>query len=312
MEKLKKVIIFGENPESLSDLSSAGHAVGEFVSAIVIGDRPAAERAIAGGASKVYLLTWDAQRIVEDYVPSIQKLVCQEKPDAVLVKTSLKGRLIAGRLAAALKTSVLTDTSGLWVENGALNSSRMVYGGAAFRTERAKGSVTVVLVGEGLYEPAQEDAGLKGEIVDVPFEQPSKLTKFLESRQKEGESVNLAAAKRIVCVGRGLKKQEDLTLIAEFAKAIGAEIGCTRPITEGENWLPHERYVGVSGVMTKAEVVFAIGISGQIQFTVGINTARTIIAINNDKNAPIFKSADYGIVGDLYTVVPALIARLNR
>ncbi|MDR1885850.1 MAG: FAD-binding protein [Synergistaceae bacterium] len=310
MAKLKSVFILSENPAALGQLAAAAREIGESVSAVLIG-RGQEKQVIEGGADRVYLLPEGQGQIVEDYVPSIQKLIADEKPQAVLVRTSRKGRLIAGRLAAASGTSVLADTSRLWVENDSLHSARMVYGGAAIRVERAKGPVTVALVGDGLYEPLKPDAGRKGDVVEVPFVQPARRATLVESRPKGGESVNLAAAKKIVCIGRGLAKQEDLSLIEDLAKTLGAEVGCTRPITEGVNWLPRERYIGVSGVMVKPDVAFVIGISGQIQFTVGVNTARTIIAINNDKNAPIFKSADYGIVGDLYTVVPALADKLK-
>ncbi|HBR09149.1 MAG TPA: electron transfer flavoprotein subunit alpha, partial [Clostridiales bacterium] len=124
--------------------------------------------------------------------------------------------------------------------------------------------------------------------------------------------VNLPAAKRVIGVGRGFSNEEDLELARDLAKAIGAEIGCTRPIAEESKWMPRETYIGVSGVMLKPELYFAIGLSGQVQHTVGINQSGTIIAINKDKEAPIFRYADYGIVGDLRKILPQLSGLLKK
>lgn len=110
----------------------------------------------------------------------------------------------------------------------------------------------------------------------------------------------------LVKIGRGLTKQEDLEMVYAFAAKLGAEVGCSRPIAQGENWMAISRYIGVSGVMLKPDIYVALGISGQVQHTVGVRDAKIIIAVNKDKNAPIFKQCDYGIVGDIYKVVPAL------
>jgi electron transfer flavoprotein alpha subunit len=113
-----------------------------------------------------------------------------------------------------------------------------------------------------------------------------------------------------VGVGRGVAKKEDLTLGEGLAEALGAELGCTRGIGD-YGWLSEERVIGLSGAKTKPDLYVAVGVSGQIQHTVGISSAKLIVAINKDKNAPIFRLADYGIIGDLYQVVPALIERLK-
>ncbi|MCL1848011.1 MAG: FAD-binding protein, partial [Coriobacteriia bacterium] len=120
-----------------------------------------------------------------------------------------------------------------------------------------------------------------------------------------------AAASRVVGGGRGFGAEADLGLARDLAAALGAELACSRPITESENWMARERYIGVSGAVIKPELYFAVGISGQIQHMVGVSQARTIVAINKDKNAPVFKHADVGIVGDLYDLLPALTAALS-
>ena len=128
----------------------------------------------------------------------------------------------------------------------------------------------------------------------------------MHRRSAQEERVNRTAAKRIVGVGRGVGAEEKIAALEELAEKIGAEMACSRPIAEGEKWMPKNRYLGVSGVVVKPDVYVACGISGQVQHMVGVNEARVIVAVNKDKNAPIFKHCDYGIVGDLNKVIPAL------
>jgi electron transfer flavoprotein alpha subunit len=129
--------------------------------------------------------------------------------------------------------------------------------------------------------------------------------------EKAESEINLSDAKRIIAAGRGFIAEEDLSLARDLAQRIGAEIGCTRPLTEIETWLPKELYIGVSGLMLTPELYVGIGTSGQMQHMVGVNSAKVIVAINKDKNAPIFKQTDIGLVGDLYRVLPKVNAALD-
>lgn len=123
--------------------------------------------------------------------------------------------------------------------------------------------------------------------------------------------MDLSKAKRVVGVGRGLAAQDDLKMVHELAAVLNAEVGCSRPIAEGENWMERERYIGVSGVLLKSDLYLTLGSPGRSSIWLAA-TAKVIVAINKDKNAPIFNYADYGLVGDIYKVVPALISQLNR
>jgi len=145
----------------------------------------------------------------------------------------------------------------------------------------------------------------------VPLPAPAaSAVKVVDRRAKEGEAVDLTAAPRIVGVGRGFAARDDLHLGMELADALHAELACTKSLADFE-WLPESRIVGLSGAKTKPDLYLAVGVSGQIQHTVGVSSARLIAAVNTDKEAPIFALADYGIVGDLYAVVPALVAKLQ-
>ena len=134
---------------------------------------------------------------------------------------------------------------------------------------------------------------------------------FVERRPKEGTTVNLAAAKNVVGVGRGLGSRENMKLAYGLADAIGGEVGCSRPVAEEEHWLPEDQYIGVSGVKIKPNVYITCGISGQVQHLSGCADAKILVAINKDESAPIFENCDYGMIGDAPTIMAALTERLK-
>ena len=242
--------------------------------------------------------------MVEGYTKSIVETLRAEGAKLVMVHSSVSGKLMAGKIASQLGTSALSNISEFAVEDGNVIVKHMVYGGAAVRTEKALSETVVVTVGSGVFETAEKDTARQGQVTEVAAEAEVAGIKVVEHRPKQGEVVNLGAAKRVIGVGRGFAKQEDLKMAEDIASLIGAEMACSRPIAEGEKWMSKERYIGVSGVVLKPDVYIAVGISGQIQHMVGVNQAKTLVAINKDKNAPIFKQVDIGLVGDINTVLP--------
>jgi electron transfer flavoprotein alpha subunit len=299
-----KILVFAERYNALTELCSGARKLGERVEAIVIGSPE--QQGV--NADKVWSIPAQEAAMLEDYTETLAALLQKEKPDLLLVEPTKRGKLIAGRLAAVLETSVITDVLELAPEGEA---KRMVYGGAAVRREKAVTGTAIVMAGPGVLTGEPEAAAFQGEVETLAFIKSATTIKVISKEQKPKVFVNLPSAKRLVGVGRGIAKEEDLALVRQLAEVIGAEVGCTRPIAEGEKWMPKETYIGVSGLMLAPEVYLALGISGQVQHTVGINRAKVVIAINKDKNAPIFKQADYGIVGDLYKVVPAMINQLK-
>ena len=129
---------------------------------------------------------------------------------------------------------------------------------------------------------------------------------------KEREAKDLSESRVVVCVGRGIEKKEDLAMARELAEVLGGAIGCTRPIAEEFHWLPEELCIGLSGAQVKPDLYLGIGVSGQVQHLTGIRSTKVIAAVNKDENAPIFKAADLGIIGDLYEVIPKLISELKK
>jgi electron transfer flavoprotein alpha subunit len=313
---MTEVWAFSEKPAMLAEMIGGARLLAEklntSVAAVVLGSHAEAEKAISLGAGKVFWLGEKEEgNLVEDYIPTLGQLMQTQKPALVLVGATKRGKAVAGRLAAKFGASVVTDVKEISTGEDKLTFRHMIFGGGAVRMEQPNSEVALVTVGLGVYDVPALDAGFSGEIVEVPFVEPAWRVKFLERREKKVAAVNLAAARRVICPGRGLTKQEDLAMINELAQVLEAEIGCTRPLAEGLDWYPRERYIGVSGAFIKPELYVGIGVSGQIQHTVGITDSRVIVAVNKDKGAAIFPQADYGVVGDLYSFLPAFISALK-
>lgn len=311
MDVLNKVMIFSEDICAYKELCSGAHKLGKEVSAIFIGSKEDAEKIANYGVKTYWFGEKPNESMIESYTPAIAELIKTEEPSLLLMKGTRITKLIAGRLSVMLHAGVVPDAIDFQIENDEnYLIQRLVYGGAAVRTEKPVTKLTIALVNSGIFSIT--DCNVTGEVVPVDSVSIENKIMRLEVRKQEGESVNLEMAKRVIGVGRGFAKEEDLTLANELAKTIGAELACSRPIAEGENWMETGRYIGVSGAMIKPDVYIAIGISGQIQHMVGVNNSKTIIAINKDKNAPIFQYADYGIVGDLYKILPKLKESLSK
>ncbi len=153
--------------------------------------------------------------------------------------------------------------------------------------------------------------GKKGEVVEVAATFDARLSVGAVSPIVR-QGADLSVAEKVIGVGRGLGKEADLEMVKELAGLMGAEIGCSRSIAEDYHWMPAESYIGISGAKIKPQIYLTIGVSGQVQHVSGVRDSRIIVAIDKSDTAPIFEAADYGIVGDLYQVVPALIEALKK
>ncbi|MCL2916352.1 FAD-binding protein [Shewanella corallii] len=309
MTKLTNAWVFSDSEARLADIIAGAKALADQVNVFVIGAEDKITKAQILGADKVlYLGDKDSARIVEDYAATMASAI--EGNGLVLMANSRRGKALASRLGIKLNAAVFNDASEISIEDGAVRAKHMVYGGLALGEERLLSDIKVVTLTAGVFEPAQAGEA-QGEAVNVAFVEPKGQIKCIERRVKEGESVDLSVAKKVIGIGNGISSQENLGIAGKLAELMGAELGCTRPIAETEKWMEKERYIGVTGVMLKPETYLALGVSGQIQHVVGVNTAQTILAVNKDKNAPIFQYADYGLVGDINKVLPALVKALE-
>lgn len=262
------------------------------------------------GADTVYVLKSSSGKTArpEDLAKGVARLVKEESPAVFFVGGTLRGKEFAAKVAALADSAMITDATGIQFTNGIL-TQRMMYGGLAVITERLS-PMALVTIPPKSYEEAAAGSGAAGIVVkEIEAEQTIQV---VETSDVLREGADLSSAAKVVCVGRGLGKQEDLAIAEALAAAIGGEIGCTRGIAEDYHWLPEELYIGLSGIKVKPELYLSMGVSGQVQHVAGIRDAKIIVAVDSNESAPIFEAADYGVVGDLYEVIPALTEALKQ
>ena len=236
----------------------------------------------------------------DGFTEALEKLIQDRAYDVVLFPHTYQVRDYAPKLATRFDRALLSDVIRLRVDGGKVFATRQLFQGKLNAEIEAVGSPVFISVQAGAYLPSPT------QVPTVALPEVGASRQVPEERFREAQrAVDLSAAPIIVSVGRGIKEKENLVLIEDLAKALGAEIAASRPICDN-GWLPMERQVGSSGQTVAPKLYLAVGLSGAIQHLVGMKGSKTIVAINSDPNAPIFEVADYGICGDLFEVVPAL------
>lgn len=279
-------------------------AAGTRTTAVVVGPRAVADEVATSGVDAVVWLGEPGTAALEAYAGAVAELVAAAAPGLVLASTRPADRVLAGAVAARLRAPVYTLAAGVEVGDGVVSITRAVFGGIARETVKVTGAAVVVLDGG----PTVTGGSATVEEVAVTAD-PTLVV--VETRAATRSRVDLDRAPRIVAVGRGLKAQGDVPMVDALAAAFGAEVACSRPLAEGVGWFTKDRYVGVTGQHVQPDLYVAVGISGQLQHTVGARAAGTVVAINSDPACPYFKEADYCVVGDLYSIVPALTEALQ-
>lgn len=306
---IQSIFVVSENFDILPELCTGAKSLANEVTAVVFCDESAAKAAASCGAASVLYCPINEDGAPEDYAIAIADEVKKVPNAIVMINNSIRGRCLAGKIGVLLDTAVLTTVNELDADGDRLICRRMVYGGMALRKDTFTTPYGVITVGSGVFE-ADTSLPAASQIAQISGEPCGTLRRISRSEKKEG-AVNLVAAKRIVDVGRGLAAEEDLNMCRQLAKALDAEVGCSRPVAENNKWMPKACYMGITGVQVKPELIVVLGVSGQVQHIGGINKSKVIVAINKDKAAPIFKNADFGLVGDMYKIVPALIDKLS-
>jgi electron transfer flavoprotein alpha subunit len=290
-----------------AELITAARALGE-PSAVVIGAPGTAEKLTEGlkaaGAAKIYAAESDVveRYLVTPKVDVLNALVESASPVAVLVVASAEGKEIAGRVAAETGSGVLIDVIG--VKEGPIGI-HSIFGGAYTTEAKAEGDAPVIALRPGAVE-AEPIAGA-GELVTVEVPAPAENATKITSRQPAQKSARpeLTEAKIVVAGGRGVGSKENFNVVEELADAFGAAVGASRAAVDS-GFYEGQFQVGQTGKTVSPLLYIALGISGAIQHRAGMQTSKTIIAVNKDEEAPIFEIADYGIVGDLFKVTPQL------
>ena len=279
--------------------------------AIVIGFNleDSAQELLSYGVDEIFL--YDDQGLElfspELYSEALKAFIGKKKPSVLLAPSSFLGKSLAPRAAAAFGTGLTADCTALDInEKGELIQIRPTYGGnimAEILTSRSRPQIATVK--PNIFKAAQRKETTSGKISRLPLPSVESKFKNLELNKKHQE-VGITDADILVAVGRRIKDERDMDMAYDLAKALGAQLAVTRPLTE-MGWATADRQIGVSGKIVKPKLIITLGISGAIQFTIGMNKAEYIIAVNKDEKAPIFKVAHYGIVGDIYEIVPHLI-----
>jgi len=294
--------------------------LGAELAAVVIGeDVDAVSRdAFTWGADKVYVLDDPVYRFyrTESYVRGIRHLVEKYKPEIILMGATGEGRDLAGAVATLLKTGLTADCTGLDIDDkGNLMQTRPAFGGnimATIMCDRFRPQMATVRP-HVMPLPERKPAKV-GEIVRESYapDEDDILTKVIEViADGKGKDVDIAGAEVIVSGGRGMMNKDNFAILHELADELGGVVGASRSAVDA-GWMPHSRQVGQTGKTVRPKIYIACGISGAIQHIVGMQDSDVVIAINRDREAPIFQIATYGIVGDLFQVVPALTRRIRE
>lgn len=270
------------------------------------------------GVDKVYYLEHDLLEnfSTEGITIAVSNLILERKPEIVLVGATSLGRDIAPRIAGRVGTGLTADCTKLEIDlsDNKILQTRPAFGGNLMATIICpKNRPQMSTVRPGVMEKAIYSSEERGEIEVIKPQLQSEMirTNLLEILETVKKSVNLTDAKIIVSGGRGLKTAEGFKLLEKLANLLGAEIGASRAAVDS-GWIDHSHQVGQTGTTVRPTIYIACGISGAIQHLAGMGESKYIIAINKDPNAPIFKSCDYGIVGDLYDIIPNMIEWLEK
>jgi len=318
MSEHKGILVFSEKHDLMLEMLGKGREIADklqtSLAAVLMGFnvQEKADELIKYGADKVYAV--DNQALahfqIEAYLSVLHNLAASYKPEIILIGSTRNGKPLAARLATRLEAGCVPDCNRLSVdEQRGLVGERITYGGnaAAKITFKAKPQIATVPA-RAFEKPEPKDRS--GQLVKLDVEIEESRTEIVETKPLQVSSVRIEDADVIISCGRGLGKKEDRVLLDELATVLCGQVGCSRPLAEDRKWFAE--WVGLSGHKVKPKLYIACGISGVIQHVAGIRDAKVIVAINKDEQAPIFEVADYGVVGNLYEILPALKEAIKK
>jgi len=249
----------------------------------------------------------------EAYQKVLSNLIRERKPLLTLIGHTSFGVDLAPSLAVSLDVPLATDCIDLEFENGTLTVTRQMYSGKVNVKAVLRNAESYIATIRQATFPVKKEAPMNGEIIEVPSPLSEEITKkrFIEYVLPPPRGVDITAAEVLVGIGRGIKDVGNIPLVEELATTLGGTLACSRPIVD-KGWLPNDRQVGSSGKTIKPKLYFALGISGAFQHIVGMKNSELIIAVNKDPKAPIFGVADYGVIEDLFKIVPPLKSKINE
>ncbi|MBP3654060.1 MAG: FAD-binding protein [Oscillospiraceae bacterium] len=302
---MARIFVITDRRSEWKALVSGAYSISGEKPLVVTADKAIAQAAADFGADAALM---SGAEVFWNYTDTIAALVEELQPAGCFFGTSPDCRLVSGRLAAKLGISAIPDAKSI---DNTYAIEHLIYGGSVVQTSKSTGKQFVALFGPGQFEEAAIPE--QGTVMNVDYVEPKWQIAVKEKKTKEISAVDLTAAKRIVAVGLGISKKEDLDMVRELAALLQAEMACTRPIAEGLDWMEPERYIGISANFVKPDLYISLGISGQVQHTVGITDSKVILSVNKDPDCAMMKQySDYCVAEDLYKIVPALIERLKK
>jgi electron transfer flavoprotein alpha subunit len=266
------------------------------------------------GAKRVWVLENPALAPYrgEVWTPILADLAAKESPQAILAPVTTRQRELMARLAARLGAGLSADSTALALEDGKLVATRPVYAGKLLSKVTWSKTPWLATLRPNVFRPAEPQAGASPQVERPTVSVPAEAMKLVERKEEAATGLpELAEAEIVVSGGRGLKGPENFVILEDLAKVIGAAVGASRAAVDA-GWRPHRFQIGQTGRTISPKLYMGFGISGAIQHLAGMRTSKVICAVNKDPEAPIFKIADYGIVGDLFEVAPLLTAEFKK
>lgn len=303
--------------EALSEGKRRADELNTEVVAALVGHNlePLADKVIPYGASKVYLLenSLFAHYSPQAFAQALSSLVEEIQPEIIFFSATAMGKDLAPRLAAKLGVSLASDCTQIAIKEGRLEVVRPIYAGKAFLTLRFKSTPQIASLRPNVF-PVLEPSDNKGEVVrkDIIMAEDEIKSRVAEVLREEGAELDVTEADIVVSGGRGLKGPENFDLIREIASLLPhSAVGASRSAVDA-GWIDHQHQVGQTGKTVSPNLYIAFGISGAIQHLAGMSSSKYIVAVNKDADAPIFKAADFGVVGDLFQVIPHLKEEIKK
>lgn len=309
-EKLKKVVF-----EMLNKGKNLAFQAGGSLEGLLIGADVKGHAAEMGhyGASKVYVAeNYKLSDYNGDaYANVVAKVIENVKPGIILVGATLQGKDLAPRISGKIGAGLATDCTELEFAEGKLLVKRPIYAGKAFSKVAFKSNIQIASVRPNAFNIAEPDPEASVDVIEVYSDPGNIKSKVIATHLSAGDKVELSEAEIIVSGGRGMKSPENYEILEELSNVLGAAVGASRASVDA-GWKSHSQQVGQTGKTVNPNLYIACGISGAIQHLVGMSSSKCIVAINKDPEAPIFKIADYGIVGDLFECVPILTREIKK